>query len=204
MKEKNESLHDSFRRVSVLLRRRGRRAEGNLPSTQNRALSILNLNNGLSQRQLAYILGIRPQSSGEIVSKLEKNGWLERKADEKDSRVNRLYLTEAGKRQAEKLNDETYTSDIFDCLDEKEKESLGELLDKVITNTPESKIDVFDFKMPPRFHRPRMEVRNMPFEEDMESHHHNYGIFRKPRMEAKKIPFEKDDDEEDIRKSRII
>lgn len=200
--EKNDNLREGFRRVSVLMRRNSR-SEANMPSTQNRALSILNLNDGLSQRQLAYILGIRPQSSGEIIAKLEKNGWLKRKVDEKDSRVNRLYLTETGRKQAEKINNQAENDDIFDCLEEKEKEVLGGLLDKIFTNIPENDIDDFDFRMPARFRKPRMEARRMPFEEGFEARKQDREFFRKPKMETKKMPSE-DDEEFEIKKSRII
>ena len=50
----------------------------------------------LYQKELQYILGIRPGSMSEIVTKLEKRGLLVRKRDEKDMRRARLSITEEG------------------------------------------------------------------------------------------------------------
>lgn len=208
MNEKNDVLRDSIRRVSVLLRRNGMRAEGNVPSTQNRALSILSLNDGLSQRQLAYVLGIRPQSSGEIVTKMERSGWLERKTDENDSRINRIYLTEAGKKQAEKINRQEENEDILDCLSENEKTQLNELLEKIVVNATDEDQEDFAFRMPPRFSHPRMEARRMPFDSDsLRDRPREDFRCRRPRMEARNMPFEEDEEEErrpDFRHRRII
>ncbi len=163
MNERNEYLHDSFRRVGAIFRRH--RHEANVPNTQNRALSVLAMNDGLSQKQLSYILGIRPQSSGEIVMKMERNGWLIRKSDEEDNRVNRLYLTEEGKAQARLVDESKAREDVLDCLTSDEKDQLAGLLDKIIKSNPEGDAREDDhFRMPQRFRRPHMEARRMPFE----------------------------------------
>ena len=208
MNSNNDMLRDNLRRVGVLLRRQGMRAEGNVPSTQNRALSILLLNDGLSQRQLAYVLGIRPQSSGEIVGKMERNGWLERKTDEKDSRINRLYLTAAGREKAESIERQNENDDLLDCLDDSEKEQLNSLLDKIVASHGEGEMDDFAFRMPPRFSHPRMEARRMPFEnsDSLKEGRPAPRPFRRPRMEVRRMPFNDDEEEtaNDLRKKRII
>ncbi|MBQ9036459.1 MAG: MarR family transcriptional regulator [Erysipelotrichaceae bacterium] len=165
MNERNEYLHESFRRVGAIFRRH--RHEANVPNTQNRALSVLAMNDGISQKQLSYILGIRPQSSGEIINKMERNGWLVRKSDEEDNRINRLYLTDEGKAQAALIEESQAREDVLDCLSAEEKDSLAAILDKIIKSNPEGDSREDDhFRMPPRFRRPRMEVRRMPFELD--------------------------------------
>ncbi|MBQ1523382.1 MAG: MarR family transcriptional regulator [Erysipelotrichaceae bacterium] len=165
MNERNEYLHESFRRVGALFRRQ--RGERNAPNTQNRALSVLAMNDGISQKQLSYILGIRPQSSGEIVMKMEKNGWIERKSDAEDSRINRLYLTDEGRKQAKLVDDSENREDVLDCLSAEEKEQLSFLLDKIVRNNPEGDSrDDMHFRMPSRFRRPHMEARRMPFERE--------------------------------------
>ena len=166
MNERNEYLHESFRRVGALFRRQ--RGERNAPNTQNRALSVLAMNDGISQKQLSYILGIRPQSSGEIVMKMEKNGWVTRASDPDDSRINRLYLTDEGRKQAQLVDDSENREDVLDCLTPEEKEQLSALLDKIVKNNPEGDSrDDMHFRMPPRFRRPHMEARKMPFEREM-------------------------------------
>ena len=207
MNETNDLLHDNIRRVSVLLRRRGMKQHGNIPSTQNRALSILKLNDGLSQRQLAYVLGIRPQSSGEIVGKMEKSGWLTRQTDDKDSRVNRLFLTAEGRKMADKIDAQLENNDILDCLTDEEKQQLNTLLTKVVENSYEQEdSEDFEFRMPPRFQHPRMEARRMPFEMDdgLKARRQDFRPGRRPHMEGRNVPFDEDEEERDFRKKRII
>ena len=163
MNRTNFELHDNFRRVGALMRRERHkeRMDGNYPSTQKRALTILSMNDGMSQRQLSFVLGIRPQSSGEIVFKMEEKGWITRVTDEADNRVHRIFLTEEGKKQAELIVSAEGRNDVFDCLSEDEKATLNELLGKVVSSYPAE-----DHK--PRCRRhfregAEMEVRNMPF-----------------------------------------
>ena len=210
MNQKNDVLRDNLRRVGVLLRRHGMKSEGNVPSTQNRALSILRLNDGLSQRQLAYVLGIRPQSSGEIVTKMERNGWLTRESDEKDSRINRLFLTEEGRKRAEKIDVMNENDDILDCLDEQEKGQLNDILNKIVEKAYDGdEGEDFEFRMPPRFSHPRMEGKRVPFEssDSLRERPRDNGVFRKPRMEARRMPFREEEEPEEergFRGKRII
>ena len=196
--EKNMYLHQDFRKIGGLMRRmRAEHGRGNFPSTQNRALTILAMNDGISQSELAYVLGIRPQSSGEIAVKLERNGWVEKKNDSEDSRVNRLYLTEAGKNQVKILQDAKERGDIFDCLSEEEKDTLSALLNKIIVSNPDIKDE--EERPHPRHHGPRRihmgpqkddEVRMMPADRF------------KGRMDARRVPFEIDNREEEYQPSR--
>ena len=163
MNRKYVELHDNFRKVGALMRRERHREfmEGNYPSTQKRALTILAMNDGLSQRQLSFILGIRPQSSGEIVLKMEKAGWITRTTDENDNRVHRIFLTEEGKKQADIITNAENKQDVFDCLSEDERNTLTDLLAKVVEANPE-----IERKHGCRRHfrmENEMEVRNMPF-----------------------------------------
>ena len=100
--ENNRELKENYRRVGALLKRKFIR--GNNPDTQQKVLGILAQNDGITQKELSGMLGIRPQSGGEIVRKLENNGYVERIPDENDSRAQRLHLTEAGIKENEKLN----------------------------------------------------------------------------------------------------
>ncbi len=57
---------------------------------------------GLSQREIAEKLHIKPPTVNVTVQRLEKAGFLYREADEKDQRISRIYMTEKGK-QAKKV-----------------------------------------------------------------------------------------------------
>ena len=56
----------------------------------------------MSQREIAEHLRIKPPTVNVTVQRLEKAGFLFRKADEKDQRVSRIYLTEKGKQAKER------------------------------------------------------------------------------------------------------
>ena len=161
-----DRLRDSFRKVGALLRRSSRGEHGgNHPDTQNRVLTILKMNPGVSQKTLSYILGIRPQSAGEIIRKMEGNGLIVRQSDANDSRINKIYLTKSGQKKADELSESLQQQkSIFDCLSQQETTELEIILQKIIDNNPvdESEPDFSPFR------RPRMEARRMPFQEEVD------------------------------------
>ena len=48
---------------------------------------------GVSQTELADMLEIDRASAGRMIDRMEKNGWVERRPDNGDRRINRLHLT---------------------------------------------------------------------------------------------------------------
>ena len=101
---------------------------------QNRVLAVLMMQDGTSQKDLAYLLGIRPQSLSEALDKLESSELVERRHSEKDKRVINVYLTDAGRRRAEKVAEDRKKSaaDVFSVLTEEEKEQFASIMDKII------------------------------------------------------------------------
>ena len=161
--ENNRELKENYRRVGALLKRKFIR--GNNPDTQQKVLGILAQNDGITQKELSGMLGIRPQSGGEIVRKLENNGYVERIPDENDSRAQRLHLTEAGIEENEKLNRQADQETVFDCLDGEEKTMLNRLLMKIVANT--EKLEKRELKVPDRMNlKPRMEYFMIDDDED--------------------------------------
>ncbi|GAB4226765.1 MAG: MarR family transcriptional regulator [Methyloligellaceae bacterium] len=53
---------------------------------------------GASQSELAELLEVEKATAGRLIDRLEENGWVERRADPEDRRVNRIYMTEKGAR----------------------------------------------------------------------------------------------------------
>lgn len=51
---------------------------------------------GASQSELAEVMEVEKATAGRMIDKLEENGWLERRADESDRRINRIYMTVRG------------------------------------------------------------------------------------------------------------
>jgi DNA-binding MarR family transcriptional regulator len=133
--ELNQHLLDSFRMVGAVIRRQ---AMGNDPFgnnfAQQRALAVLAMQDNMTQSQLGYILGIRPQSVGELCQKLEKSELIQRETDADDKRIIRLKLTEAGRKQ---VNVPTNTGEQFAMLNETQKQQLADLLDEILAHTPQ-------------------------------------------------------------------
>jgi DNA-binding MarR family transcriptional regulator len=48
---------------------------------------------GVSQTELADMLEIDRASAGRMIDRMERGGWVERRADPSDRRINRLHLT---------------------------------------------------------------------------------------------------------------
>ena len=101
---------------------------------QNRVLATLVLSDGLSQKDLAYLLGIRPQSLGEALDKLESSELIVRRQNEEDKRVMNVFLTEAGRVRAAKVAEDRKKSanDVFGILTDEEKEQYASIMTKII------------------------------------------------------------------------
>jgi MarR family transcriptional regulator, transcriptional regulator for hemolysin len=52
---------------------------------------------GLKQTELAELMEMQPITLTRLIDKLCDNGWIERRGDENDRRVNRLYLRKAAR-----------------------------------------------------------------------------------------------------------
>ena len=83
---------------------------------------------GVNQRELAFILDIRPQSLGELLQKLEQGGYISRKPSEDDKRAMMVELTEKGRNL--KFQRPNY-DELFNCLNEEEQENLKNYLQKI-------------------------------------------------------------------------
>ena len=103
-------------------------------------LSLLSKNNGLTQQQIAQLIGIRPQSASEAVKTLEEQGLIERLPNPQDKRSFLLYITPEGiQRRAEiQAQLQENAQRIFAPLSEDEKNTLHQLLEKVVAALEEN------------------------------------------------------------------
>jgi MarR family transcriptional regulator for hemolysin len=62
------------------------------------ALTRLHRRPGASQQELAGMMEIEKAPAGRIIDRLQDKGWIERRADAADRRINRIYLTDRGER----------------------------------------------------------------------------------------------------------
>ncbi len=67
-------------------------------------LKMLEEKEGVSQRELADLLQIKPPTVTVAVRRLEKADLVWRKSDQRDQRVSRIYLTDKGKHAAGRLH----------------------------------------------------------------------------------------------------
>jgi len=129
-------LFDKLMQLEWLLRKnrfRGYTEGGHMADTtrgQGRILAVLKLRDGISTKDLSYLLGIQVSSMNELLAKMEKNGYVAREPSEQDKRVMLCKLTDKGR--VEEQADAPEGADIFGCLTGDEQKTLGELLDKVI------------------------------------------------------------------------
>lgn len=89
---------------------------------QNRSLALLARN-----------AHVRPSSVSEVLERLEKSGLIERRRDQKDRRVLRVYLTDKGHAQNESNSARWYrfVGHLMEPLSEAEKESYLQILQKL-------------------------------------------------------------------------
>ena len=103
-KEKQSSFLSLFMKVDrhFMTKCFGQMQELGIYPGQIPVLGLLAYKDGLSQREIAEHLRIKPPTVNVTVQRLDKAGFLFRKADEKDQRVSRIYLTEKGKQAKER------------------------------------------------------------------------------------------------------
>lgn len=99
-------------------------------------LMLVEHSEGITQNEIAEKLNIRAATVAIMLRRMERAGLIERKHDEKDKRVQHVFLTEKGrnvcrilKEQAEKI--EKIATEGFSEI---EKQELARLLDHVIAN----------------------------------------------------------------------
>lgn len=84
-------LSDVARLIRTVFDRRVRRL--GLTRAQWLVLTRLHRRPGASQTELADMLETDRASAGRMIDRMEKAGWVERRADGADRRINRLHLT---------------------------------------------------------------------------------------------------------------
>jgi len=85
---------------------------------------------GISQSELAELLEVEKATAGRLIDKLENFGWLERRPDEADRRVKRIFMTELGRRIHGEIGPlaESMVEEEMSGLSRRERETLTDLL----------------------------------------------------------------------------
>lgn len=83
-------LHAHFLRAHSYLEKIG------LHPGQTKLLLMLKNLNGLSQREICDKLNVKPSTITVMIQRMEKTDLIERKSDENDQRISRIFITEKG------------------------------------------------------------------------------------------------------------
>ena len=98
---------------------------------QGRVLALLKAKPRTTQRELSYLLDMRPQSLSELLGKLEEKGLVSREKSDQDARVTIVTLTDAGAAAAPDLDAEVGEGCPLSCLTDEERATFETCVDKV-------------------------------------------------------------------------
>lgn len=138
MNDYKSELFEQLIRLEWLLRyrhmqmHRERGPMGDPHRGQGRILALLNLQPEIGQKELSAILDIRSQSLGELLAKLERQGYITRTPSAADHRAMDIRLTEAGKAAAGQPGEPAEPDSPFGCLAEEEQAALSGYLERLI------------------------------------------------------------------------
>ena len=124
------------------------------PPAVGRMLHCVQMNPGVSSRELCELLDLRPSSLSEMLTRGEEEGLLIRAADEEDRRGQHIRLSErgetllAGMAEAQRNDAVRKTA----CFSEEEKEKLAELCDRLSEHLEKLSLDVPRPEHGPRHH----------------------------------------------------
>ena len=121
IKQDEVSIEGEIRKLMRHNKRGHHHGSGRGGSRHGRILGIIAHHEGLSSSELAEILDIRPSSVTEVLNKMEGEELIRKQKDEKDQRINRLYLEPAGKQIVEEYRKMRIENDPYKgILDEEE------------------------------------------------------------------------------------
>ena len=136
--EEPRSLDHLLSQVCRLHYKRGRsrlRALG-LHRGQPPLLIILSEEEGRTHSELAARLHVTPPTVSKMLQRMEKAGFVERKADPDDHRISRVYLTPLGRKTHENLQRvlEEFDQETFVGLNSEERSLLQKCLFRIREN----------------------------------------------------------------------
>ena len=139
-KDIRKNVLESTFGLARALRRGPRHMERTLPPAVERTLMVISGNDGLSAGELSELLDMRPSSVSELSDRMAARGLVEKKADEADKRVNRIFLTELGKAQVGRIAEvRTEALNSFSaCFTDEEAAKFCELADKLAAHLNEN------------------------------------------------------------------
>ena len=144
MSEIKEIITEQLQRLQTLMHRtlfqrgmNGGRTR-NPHRGQGRVLAILKIKPEISQKELTYLLGMSKQALAELLTKLEKIGYITRQPSVEDKRAMIIQLTEEGAKAAKTIDEnEPEAAKVLDCLSDEELEVFSGYLERIIKSCEE-------------------------------------------------------------------
>jgi DNA-binding MarR family transcriptional regulator len=128
-------IERSLRHVAFIIKKRGRDIliDFGITGPQFSALLALRENPNITMGELCDKLFLACSTATDLVDRMDKNGFLERKRDTQDRRVIRLSISEMGKRVISEVvaARRRYVSSILEKLTEEEISQLAQSLDRL-------------------------------------------------------------------------
>ena len=133
----NYDIAEAIKYLNRMLRRRG--AVLNSQSYgrgHGRLLRLIAEKDGITNKELAEAMNIRPPSLTKKLAILEKDGNIYRLRDERDKRLVRIHISEQGKQTLEKRRQEelTLNKQFYACLSEEEQAVFYHLCYRMIAD----------------------------------------------------------------------
>ena len=135
------SVAELFGRIAVRLRQTMSSGEfdfGGLTPYQARILGYIEANegDGIIQRDVAELTGTRPASVSNLLQGLERDGWIERRSDPRDSRRKTLHASPQGRSLVKKFEAQSWGSAdaLLGGITDEERRTLQVLLTKIDRN----------------------------------------------------------------------
>ena len=103
--DNEKSLQGLFLQVTRLHFLRGHNLMGNTEVHQGQGglLVTLHFQDGQTQKELAHSIGVKPATMTVMIKRMEKNGLVKKEQDKEDQRTTRIYITEKGEAEYEKV-----------------------------------------------------------------------------------------------------
>lgn len=128
--------------ISKILRHRFNQAtnEEGLFSGQQHIILLLKHNEGLTVSQVAEVIGVAPATASVSIKRMEKAGFIEKRSDEVDARITKLYLTPKGKAVPDNIREKINEQEKFITkgFTDEEVTLFSELLERALNNLNET------------------------------------------------------------------
>ncbi|MBL1230651.1 winged helix-turn-helix transcriptional regulator [Enterococcus sp. BWB1-3] len=111
-------------------KRREKDGDGISVKEQRRLLSLLTIQPQMNKREVGFLLGMHPKWLNQLLQHLSEKGKVIVEVSKKDSTAAEITLTEAGRKEVAKMDEEKKTS-VFDILSDEEKSQFQSIIGKI-------------------------------------------------------------------------